>query len=503
MTSQVWAEYNSIDGVVTHQVWDAIEPELDEGGYRETYEWTKRLFPPLIYMMTNGLRTDISAIEKAKTDIAEKIEQKEQELSEVAQHYFNVSSPKQCIQYFYGTLGFPPYKNDKGNPTTDDKALARLARKGVKEAKIAQEIRALRKLSGTYLEVAIDSDGRLRSSFNPRGTYGGRLSSSKTIFGTGLNFQNLDPTFKQFIVADPGYVFIEIDKAKAEWVATAYASGDARMIQAVESGEDVHVHTASLMFGVSKETIKKEAKLIGHLTDPDLILQHRKELVPEIFDEANFLPRSMTCRQAGKKSNHGLNYIMGYKRFALENEMPEKESKQMVQLYRETYCNLPLWWESVERQMGRNRTVENCFGRRVRLMGEFDHQLKKDAVAFIPQSTVADLINRGMIQIYEDTSPKMYPISLGAQVHDSILFQYPIQNWNEIASAIAKCHEYLNPTMKYGGREFHIDSDVKIGLNWGSFHKDNNPQGMVEVELTTNVGELAEKLEAVHGSISE
>jgi hypothetical protein len=49
--------------------------------------------------------------------------------------------------------------------------------------------------------VAFDADGRLRCSWNPRGTKFGRLSSSQTIFGTGMNLQNLSPKFKGFIVA--------------------------------------------------------------------------------------------------------------------------------------------------------------------------------------------------------------------------------------------------------------------------------------------------------------
>ena len=72
----------------------------------------------------------------------------------------------------------------------------------VPEAKLVQELRALEKLHGTYLEVGIDKDDRIRSSWNPRGTKFGRFSSSKTIFGSGMNLQNLHPEFKEFLVSD-------------------------------------------------------------------------------------------------------------------------------------------------------------------------------------------------------------------------------------------------------------------------------------------------------------
>src|SRR5690606_11604294 len=111
--------------------------------------------------------------------------------------------------------------------------------------------------------------GRMRCSYNPRGTKFGRLSSSKTIFGTGTNFQNLPQEFKKFLVADPGYCFVEVDKRQAEWVAVAYLTGDANMIEAIEKGMDVHTHTASLMFDADPSIIKYEHKLIGHTTDAD------------------------------------------------------------------------------------------------------------------------------------------------------------------------------------------------------------------------------------------
>lgn len=488
-----WEEYNAIDGAVTLQSWHVLKEDLEKHNLREIYDWTIRLFPPLIFMMTHGLRVDQEHLAIEKERIQNEWDAKQTELNEIAGFELNPNSPKQCIAYFYGTLGHKPYTGGTGSITTDDKAMARLVRKGVKEARLVQEIRNLRKLHSTYLEATIDSDGRLRCSMNPRGTYGGRLSSSQTIFGTGLNLQNLDPRFKPFIIADENHVFLEIDKAKAEWVVTAYASGDARMIQAVESGEDVHVHTASLITGVPKELIAAEDDLLGHMTDPTELEKARREHFPDIFQLAKFLPRSMTCRQAGKRSNHGLNYIMKYRRFALENEMPENEAKPLVQMYHEAYAGLPKWWDRIAAELKETRTVSNCYGRTITLLDKWGEDLIKNAVAFVPQSTVADLVNRALIMMYEDTRPHMYPLKLGAQVHDSIFFQYPITNWEGMAQCVLDTLDYMNPTLKYGGREFQIESDLKLGLNWGNVSA-NNPKGMQKVKLISNKQELAERL---------
>ena len=65
-----------------------------------------------------------------------------------------------------------------------------------------QEYRSQSKMLNTYLEMGYDSDRRLRCSYNIRGTWTGRLSSSQTIFETGGNFQNIPPEMRGFLVSD-------------------------------------------------------------------------------------------------------------------------------------------------------------------------------------------------------------------------------------------------------------------------------------------------------------
>lgn len=195
--------------------------------------------------------------------------------------------------------------------------------------------------------MEFDDDGRMRGSYNPRGTKFGRLSSSKTIFGTGMNFQNLPQAFKKFLVPDPGYVFIEADKRQAEWVVVAYASGDANMIEAIENGVDVHVHTASLMFEVEAEVIEYDARIIGHSTDAEWIADTRRS-DDFLKNYVDIFPRSMAARQCGKKSNHGLNYDEGPVSFATINEMPIKEGKRIYALYHKIYPGIKLWYEAVK-----------------------------------------------------------------------------------------------------------------------------------------------------------
>ena len=296
--SEDFLRYAALDAACTREIHDAFWNDL--GQFQTAVDLTMRLFPVLMFMQTRGIKVNKEALASTRVDVQADIKAKQEELDLLCGRPLNVNSSQDCQRYFYNELGIKPYTNKDGNPTVDDKALQRLVRgvsgrPGLRQAKLVQEIRGLQKLYGTYLNRSFDADDRIRCSFNPRGTKFGRLSSSKTIFGTGTNFQNLPQDFKKFLVADEGYVFVEVDKRQAEWVVVAYATGDANMIAAVEKGIDVHTHTASLMFHVDPALIKQESKIVGHNTDADYIRELRQQQLSEFYDAR--WPRTMSLRQ--------------------------------------------------------------------------------------------------------------------------------------------------------------------------------------------------------------
>jgi uracil-DNA glycosylase len=198
-----WWNYNGLDGCIALESWDKLYEEMKQKGYLPTYQRVAERFRFLTYMAIRGFKVNHDKLAAVHSRVSEDLAAKEAELVSVAKYPFNVQSPKQCQLYFYGTLGYKPYTSKTGGVTTDDKAMARIYRKyGCAEAKLVQEIRALRKLKSTYLEVTFDEDSRLRCSWDATGTKFGRLSSSQTLWGTGMNMQNLHPEFKEFLEAD-------------------------------------------------------------------------------------------------------------------------------------------------------------------------------------------------------------------------------------------------------------------------------------------------------------
>jgi DNA polymerase I-like protein with 3'-5' exonuclease and polymerase domains len=492
--------YSALDSACMVEIHNNFWDSLDEEGYERTYKMTLDLFPVLTFMQTRGMRVNHALLDETKQDVLRSAAEKQSELDELVGHPLNVNSPKACAQYFYVELGLPPILKPKTKSiTTDDMAMQRLVRgkagqPGLRQAKLVQEIRGLQKLYGTYLDIRFDEDDRLRGAYNPRGTKFGRLSSSQTVFGTGMNYQNLPQEFKKFLVADDGYVLVEVDKRQAEWVIVAYFANDANMMNAIKSGLDVHVHTASLMFNLPAEVIAYENEVIGHETNAEKIKQMRLDdpILCKIYTP-NW-PRGMSLRQCGKKSNHGLNYDEGFMNFALLNEMEPGEAKKVVNLYHEIYPGIRKSYEVIKRQLEKDRTLTNCFGRKVRFMGDWGNDLWKSSYSMIPQSTVVDSLNQGMIRIYHDKSITVERnVDILAQVHDSILMQVPIevaQNQPLFESFIEKVYDYTSPTLSYNGNDFKIATDAKIGFNWGGKHKVHNKEGMRDYKTYADMKDL-------------
>lgn len=216
-------EYNAKDAAIALEAWNVLEKDLTEENYWETYNLHMGEIPAIVYMMVSGLLINEKELEItkkiARTELQETIaklsiamgrpvivkapKNVKEKREAAATNAINVNSPAQLKQYFYADKGIKPYTNPGGVPTTDDKALAQLIRRySLPEAKLMQEYRAQSKMLNTYLEMGYDGDRRLRCSYNIRGTWTGRLSSSQTIFETGGNFQNIPPEMRGFLVSD-------------------------------------------------------------------------------------------------------------------------------------------------------------------------------------------------------------------------------------------------------------------------------------------------------------
>ena len=466
--------YNAKDSVVCMEALPRIKDNLEKLFNLDTYYEQVKLIPSLTYMQYRGIKIDVEGLEEEKKRTDSEISRLTEELNKQVGRPINHGSPKQLVEYFYNEKGIKPYVNRKTHlPTTDEDALKRIARKGYEEASTILKLRHLSKMKGTYLEVTLDKDKRLRCSFNPVGSAQGRLSSSETIFGTGTNMQNLPEEFRKFLIADDGCLMFNIDLSQAENRAVSYIAPEPTMIDAFEKKIDVHSLTGALISGLTIEEVTRQDK-----ADVKCPLGGG----------------SFTWRFWGKKANHGLNYDLGYKTFALKYEIQESDAKFIVDRYHKIYPGVRMYHSWVKEQLFKNRTLTNIFGRRRMFTDRWGDEMFKVAYSFIPQSTVADIINRrGLNNIYFNQD-KYYPVDLLLQVHDSILFQidYTKYSWETIAHTVLQLIEDLTQPLKWGTREFTIPAGLMIGTCFAK-------KKMIEVETngTTTPG-LAQRISGVY-----
>jgi len=475
---RLW-HYNATDSIICAEAFPRQWADLVSQENQKTYERQRLLVEPLVFMQEHGIKVNMEKMKKLHYDYQEKVNNLQEQLNQLAGRPLNPNSPKQLKEYFYIEKGFGPYKKG-GSITTNDTAIKRMIRKGSKEAELVKEIRSYRKLISNYLDVSkIDDDGRIRCSYNPVGTRYSRISSSQSIFGGGSNLQNWPHSMLVLLEPDEGWVFYSFDLSQAENRIVAYIGRIDQMIEAFETGKDVHSLTGALISGKSSEEVKEENKnqVCCSLGNGD-----------------------KTWRSWGKKANHGLNYDLGYKSFAWEYEISEHNAKFLIERYHKAYPGVRNGFHSfVKDQLRKNRTLTNLMGRRTIFLDKWEDSLFKEAYSCIPQGTTGDVINeRGLIHIYYNQN-QFEPICLLNQVHDSIDFQIPLSTpWIDHARMLKDIKNSLEiPLTTYYGDKFVIPAELTVGA---SFSKENHGEELSSNDLDVSVEELSIKLESVYNS---
>ena len=343
-----WWNYNGMDSIVPIEAIEKQLADLEKQGNTETYERQRKLIKPLIYMGERGIKVSVQDMMDYGAEQQEELDILAKDLNKVVGHDINYNSPKQLADYFYKDCGIKAYKkrNAKGDYviTTDVDALKRIFRlkgKGSEAARIMLDIRGLSKRISTYLNIGkVDEDGRYRSSYKPVGAETGRLSSGETIFGTGGNQQNWPHDLLRFFVFDKGYIGYSFDLSQIENRIVAYTGGVIPQIEAFESGIDLHILTASIIFGKPYDQISSE--------DGSSSLGDGRQ----------------SERYWGKKGNHAINYGVSYKRFALVNEMSEGDAKYVLETVHRGYPQIKEGYQvMIKNQLIASRTITNLFGR--------------------------------------------------------------------------------------------------------------------------------------------
>lgn len=435
---QLWV-YNCKDAVITFEVDDSQQSAVDMMGLRVVHDFQQQLFWPVLRTMNKGLRVDIARRATFAMELQDEIAKREQWLIDVLGEPLNIKSSPQMKRMFYEILGQKPVLDRKtGSVTCNDEALRKISEREPLLLPVTKKIAELRSLGvflSTFISAPLDVDGRMRCSFNIGGTETYRFSSSKNAFGSGLNLQNIPkgggddelelPNVRSLFIPDPGMTFFDIDLSSADLRIVVWESDEPEMKSMLREGLDPYTEIAKEFYH-----------------DPTI---NKKD------------PR----RQTFKSFAHGTNYLGTAKGLAERLGLGVHQAEQTQKWYFSRFPKIKKWQDDLKDQVYKRRMVQNVFGYRCYFFDRIEGTIFNQAAAWIPQSTVACLINRAYVAIDRD----LPEVDILLQVHDSLAGQFPshLGDWM-VKQIVAKAEIEL----PYAGDPLIIPVGVKTSSeSWG------------------------------------
>lgn len=449
--------YNGLDCCVTLEVFNVIQKQLDEVT-EKTYEFEKSLQGPVLDMECRGILVDQAARETVLSSLLEQAIRLERDLDTILEQGIgtscNANSPAQLKKLFYETLKLPPIKN-KGVVTTNRDALEKM-RKYFYAEPIVNHILAIRDLKKkiSVLRTGIDQDRRIRTSINIAGTDTGRFSSYASSFGTGTNLQNITGVLRRIFIADKKKKFCYIDLEQAESRAVGAIIWnlfqDGGYLDACESG-DLHTLVCRLCWDYLPWTADK--------------FQNKTIAKQPFYRHFNY-------RDAAKRLGHGTNYFGKPPNMARQTHIELGLITEFQKKYFEAFPGIAQWHQWVRNKILRDGFITTFMGRRRWFFGRrWEEETIRSAIAFEPQSSVADILNTGMLRVWSRCD-----IELLLQVHDALLVQYDEEKENEVVPNLMETLRVEVPLLH--GRSLIIPTEAFVGWNW-DYKSNDNPDGLV------------------------
>jgi len=237
-------------------------------------------------------------------------------------------------------------------------------------------------------------------------------------------------SIRRMFVPDDGKTFVNADLSQAEARVVAWLAGENRLMQVFTNGGDIHRRNAANIFRKAEKDVTKDE------------------------------------RELAKRIVHASNYGMGPITFAKNAGVSVAEAKKLLNAYFSEYPRIKLWHMSIENTLRKTRTLTTPLGRKRTFFNRWDSTLLREAYAYIPQSTVADVLNVGLRRCYAEYRNTDTNILL--QIHDAVLLQTPTPG---VANVARRVKELLTIPIQIGIQQLVIPVDVSIGPNWGELEK--------------------------------
>ena len=366
-----------------------------EGLYREI---ELPLTEVLAAMETAGVKVDTYRMGEITARLADRVEELEAKAYELAGEEFMLGSTQQVARILFEKLGLTPGRKGKTGYSTDTRVL-RSIRSEHEIIPVIEEWREYSKLLNTYLgplpELILLEDARLHTTFNQTVAATGRLSTTSPNLQAIPIRTELGREIRSAFVAEPGHKLLSADYSQVELRILAHVSGEPKLREAFERGEDIHTATAAEVLGKDPATLTKDE------------------------------------RNVAKMVNFGIIY--GISAFGLsENlEIPREDAQAYIDAYLARFPHVQDFIQRTIEQAARDGYVTTLFGRRrpvpeIRASNRQTRSLgERLAVNSVMQGTAADVIKKAMVAIHRRLREEGRAARLVLQVHDELLLEVP------------------------------------------------------------------------------
>ena len=375
---------------------DKLLEELNRSGQTDLFN---NIEMPLAKVLGDmelvGFSVDLNGLKEMSQELDDRITVIEKEIYDAVGYEFNLNSPKQLGVALFEKLGLPAKKKTKSGYSTNAEVLEEL--KHLHPAvSLLLEYRTLAKLKSTYtdgLQECVKEDGKIHTTFNQTETRTGRISSLEP------NLQNIPvrtsegKRLREFFIADNGKVLVDADYSQIELRVLASMSGDENMINAFNSGADIHTATAAQVFGLPIEMV------------------------------------TPTLRSRAKAVNFGIVYGIGAFSLAKDIGVTRKEADDYIKSYLATYPKVAAYMENTINEAKANGFVTTLFGRKRYLpelqnsngmIRAFGERVARNAPI---QGTAADVIKLAMVKVFNRLEKEVPTAKLILQVHDELIVE--------------------------------------------------------------------------------
>ncbi len=433
-------DYAAEDADITFRLKKILEKELEANSLSSLfYDIEMPLMKVLSIIERNGVRLDIPALAESSTILTAEMGVLEKEIYEMAGCEFNVSSPMQVGEVLFDRLQLDSKakKTKTGQYSTSEDILEKLQSKHPIIGKIL-DYRGLKKLLSTYIDslpqLVNPKTGKVHTSFNQTVTATGRLSS------TNPNLQNIPirdaqgKEIRKAFIPDADSAFLSVDYSQIELRIMAHLSGDANMLEAFNSGYDIHTATAAKIYKIPLEEVTSD------------------------------------MRRKAKTANFGIIY--GISIFGLSDRLsiPRGEAKELIDGYFATYPSVKKYMDASIQRAKEMGYVETLLGRK-RFLPDINSQnsivrgfAERNAINAPIQGTAADIIKIAMVRIQKRLEQENLQAKMTMQVHDELNFTVPNSEIEVVRKVVV---DEMENAIKL---QVPLIADCGVGANWLEAH---------------------------------